>query len=123
MKTTALKTSKKVTWAAVAAICVASVVGAAHADTSDVPVRTVRYADLNLNTEAGVAFLYNRIRTAAEQVCGDVDSRRLEMAAAARACVDRAMFTSVQAVNNRQLTSAYNAHLRAAKPITVASVR
>lgn len=121
MKTTTLKFGKSVMLAAVAAMGLASVSMAAHADA--VPVRTVHYADLNLNTDAGAAILFNRIRNAAEQVCGDVGSRRLEAAAAAQACVDKAMFDSVQAVNNAKLTNEYNAHLGVAKPITVASIR
>jgi hypothetical protein len=43
-----------------------------------------RYSDLNLDTQAGAAALYQRIRHAAEQVCGKTDSRRLDQLAAAR---------------------------------------
>ena len=82
------------------------------------------YADLNLNTQAGAAVLYQRIHNAAQQVCGDVGSRELAQAAAAKACVDRAIVASVHSVNNpHQLTSEYNTRAGTEKPINFASVR
>ena len=112
--------SKNIALAAVATLCVTSFAFGAHADESAVqaPARTVRYSDLNLNTQVGAEVLYKRIRTAAEQVCGDVGSRQLDQATAAKACVDRAVSGSVRAVNNRQLTSVYNEHSGAAKTAT-----
>jgi UrcA family protein len=111
--------------AVVAAVSLSSVAVAAHADQAlDVPARTVHYSDLNLNTQAGVAALYNRIRSAAQLVCGNVDPRRLDEAASAKACMDKAVFSSVTAVNNPMLTSEYNARVGGAqKQISVASIR
>jgi UrcA family protein len=110
----------RTTMAAVAAVCLASVTFVACADEA---ARTVHYSDLNLNTQAGAAVLYKRIRNAAEEVCGNVDTRQLAEAAAAKACIDRAIFTSVQSVNSQKLTREYNAHAGVAQPINVASVR
>jgi UrcA family protein len=70
--------------------------------------RAVAYADLNLDTVAGAKVLYKRIEKAAEAVCGDVGSRQLEQAAAAKACVDHAVASSVRAVNRAQLTRVAN---------------
>ena len=126
MKTITLKTNKHIALAAVAAVCLASVTIGAHADqaANDVPALTVHYSDLNLNTQAGAAILYKRIHHAAEQVCGDVDSRQLARAAAAQACVHQAIFSSVQSVNNPKLTSEYNTRLGGAqKRIELVSVR
>jgi UrcA family protein len=125
MKTFTINNSKHFFFAAVAAVSLASVGVAAHADQAvDVPARTVHYSDLNLNTEAGVATLYNRIRNAAQLVCGNVDPRRLDEAASAKACVNHAVFTSVTAVNNPKLTSEYNARANGAqKQINFASIR
>ena len=112
--------------AAVAAVCLASVTIVAHADEAagGVPARTVHYSDLNINTEAGATRLYARIRNAAQQVCGDVDSRRLEVAAAAKACVNRAIYSSVRSVNSPKLTSVYNSHGGARQqPINLAADR
>jgi UrcA family protein len=122
-----MKTSnytKQVAMASLAAICVATAAMGAHADEPNAPTRTVHYADLNLDTPAGISVLYKRIRNAAEEVCGDVNSRRLEEAAAARACVDHAVNVSVHAVNNVNLTNEYKAHVGAAQEsINLAATR
>ena len=124
MKTFKMNNAKHFLAAAVAAVSLGSVAVAAHADPADAPTRTVHYSDLNLNTPAGVAALYNRIRYAAQLVCGDVDPRRLDEAASARACIDEAVFSSVAAVNNPMLTSEYHARVSGAqKQISVASLR
>jgi UrcA family protein len=125
MKNFHIHNTKHFVFAAVAAVSLASVAMAAKADQAvDAPARTVHYSDLNLNTQAGVAKLYNRIRNAAQLVCGDVDPRRLDEAASAKACIDRAVFSSVTAVNNPKLTSEYNARVSGAqKQINFASIR
>jgi len=125
MKTFTMNNTKHFFFAAVAAVSLASVGMAAHAaQADDVPTRTVHYADLNLNTDAGVATLYNRIRYAAHLVCGNVDPIRLEEASMAKGCIDKAVFSSVTAINNPKLTSEYNAHVsNAQKQISVASLR
>jgi UrcA family protein len=118
--------SKNIALVTVAALGVASLAIGAHADEAvvRVPTRTVHYSDLNLNTQAGAEVLYKRIRNAAEQVCGDVGSRQLEEAAAARACVDQAAIASIRAVNNLQLTNTYNSHVGVAQTtMSIASVR
>ena len=124
MKTIA-QNHRNFTMAAVAAVCLATVTVGAHADeaVSGAAARTVHYAALDLNTQAGAAVLYKRIRNAAEQVCGDVGARGLAEAAAAKACVDRAIFASVRTVNNPSLTSEYNTRVGAEHPISLASVR
>ncbi len=118
--------NKHFTFAAAAAVCLACVAVGAHANGTayDVPARTVHYADLNLNTEAGAAILYKRIRHAAEQVCGDVGSRELAQAAAAQACVNRTIFSSVHSVNSPTLTNEYNRRFgTGSETINVAALR
>jgi UrcA family protein len=118
--------SKNIALAMVAALGVASLAIGAHADESvgRVPARTVHYADLNLNTQAGAEVLYKRIRNAAEQVCGNVGSRQWVEAMAARACVNQAVAASIGAVNNLRLTNTYNSHLGVAHTaMSVASIR
>ena len=111
--------------AAVAAVCLASVAVVAHADeaANGVPARTAHYSDLDINTPAGAAVLYARIRNAAQQVCGDVDSKQLAVSAAVKACVNRAISTSVRTVNSPKLTSVYNSHVGVTQQITLASDR
>ncbi len=126
MKTFTLRNSKNVLFAAVAVVSFASVAQMAQAADvmNDRPAQTVRYSDLNLNTDAGVVTLYNRIQHAAEQVCGNVDSRRLEQVTAAQACVNKAMAASVSAVGNAQLTQVFMAHASGSPTqVLVASLR
>jgi UrcA family protein len=121
-----MKTSnctKKIAMASIAAICVASATMGAHADELEAPTRTVRYADLNLDTPAGVSALYKRIRYAAEEVCGDAKWRGLSEATAAQACVDHAVSVSVHSLNNVKLTNEYQAHISKQGQINVASTR
>src|ERR1700761_4345393 len=83
--------SKNLALAAVAAMCVTTFAMGSHAEESNTAAtaRTVHYSDLNLNTQTGADALYHRIRSAAERVCGDVDSRQLVESAAVKACVNQ----------------------------------
>jgi UrcA family protein len=127
MKTFTLRNSKNILVAAVAAVSFASVAQMAQAAgvLNDRPALTVHYSDLNLDTPAGAAVLYQRIRHAAEQVCGKADSRRLDEMVVAQNCMNKAIASSVSAVGNAQLTRQYVARLgsRASKQIVLASVR
>jgi UrcA family protein len=117
---------KNIGLATITVLGVASVAITAHADESVVqmPARTVHYSDLNLNTQSGAEVLYKRIRHAAEQVCGDVGSRQLAEAAAAKTCVNQAVGGSVRAVNNPRLTSIYDENFGVARTaISLASLR
>jgi UrcA family protein len=116
--------TQQIVMAAVAAICVASATMAAHADELNAPTRTVHYADLNLDTPAGISTLYKRIRYTAEELCGDAKSRGLPGTAVAHACVDHAVYISVHSLNNVKLTDEYNAHAGKGQGlINVASTR
>jgi UrcA family protein len=89
----------------VAAALVAGFATAAQA--SDLPQVHVNYSDLNVNSEAGAAVLYQRIRNAAEQVCGTFGVRDLGADAAAKACKVRAIGEAVAAVHSPALTQIY----------------
>lgn len=124
MKTNTSRNTKRITLATVAALCLSSAAIGAYADETgnDVPTVTVRYSDLDLGTQAGATALYNRIRRAAEQVCGDPSSRQLAEVAAVRACVDRAISSSVRSVNDARLTNVYDSRI-GVKTISVAALR
>jgi len=127
MNTFTLRHSKKVIFAAVAAASFAPVMQAAQAAevANDRPAFVVRYSDLNIDTQAGAAKLYQRIQHAAEQVCGKADSRRLDEVVAAKDCMVKAVASSVAAVGNAQLTSQYTARVGKAPKqlVVVASLR
>ena len=65
------------------------------AEPAVVPSVTVRYADLNLNTSAGVRELYARLRAAARRVCNVGAATGLVNVMAARGCYDDVLSTAV----------------------------
>jgi UrcA family protein len=75
----------------------------------------VDYHDLSLDRPADVARLYQRIRAAADQVCGprEVTGSRLP-ARAYQPCVDAAVGHSVTAVASPALRAYYESHSSAA---------
>ena len=98
MNTNTLRNNRNLVMAAAAVFLATGTVARANNVVAEVPARTVHYADLNLDTQAGVAVLYKRIRNAAEAVCGDAGERDAARMAATRACVDRAIAEGVNAV-------------------------
>jgi UrcA family protein len=95
---------------AFAALTVAttSFAGAPSADSLTV---AVRYDDLNLSTSAGANALYHRISVAAREVCPEVVSRDMRVAAASKRCQASAVAHAVRDVNNPQLALVHAAHV------------
>jgi UrcA family protein len=89
---------------------------------TELPQVHVNFSDLNVNSEAGAAVLYQRIRNAAEQVCGTFGVRDLGAEAAAKACKARAIGEAVAAVHNPSLTRAYEGTVGLAAVARVASL-
>lgn len=73
---------------------------------------TVSYADLDLNREAGVRTLYKRLRLAAKQACGSVDTRDLAARAAWYECRDAALATAVERLGNERIAALHRAEQR-----------
>ena len=77
----------------------------------------VAYSPQELQSEAGIQHLYARLRHAAEQVCGPIDTRNLQALAKQQACVDRALDRAVDSVHSAGLTATHHHHAPAvAKP-------
>jgi UrcA family protein len=67
---------------------------------------TVRYDDLNLSSQSGVAHLYARISRAARSVCRDPGAATwAEVRRKVRGCKAAAIDAAVKKVNNRILTA------------------
>ncbi|MBS0419646.1 MAG: UrcA family protein [Proteobacteria bacterium] len=89
----------RMTWVTLTALSAAMLVGVSHAASpGDVPSQTVAYQDLDLNSDAGVQALYRRIQFAADQVCGEADTRELARLHVKKACVDRAVSDAIATV-------------------------
>jgi UrcA family protein len=72
-----------------------------------VPKQTVKFQDLNMNSPAGVAALYQRIHTAAQHVCfGEWDRDPIKVQRA-EDCANEAEARTVSRVNVPALTAYY----------------
>lgn len=67
-------------------------------------VVTVRFADLDLNRQAGIATLYARIKGAARRVCDQQASDQPEAKQAYGACVRHAVATAVARIDRPMLS-------------------
>ncbi|HUQ09702.1 MAG TPA: UrcA family protein [Steroidobacteraceae bacterium] len=85
------------------AVAALAMSGLATAGTTELNSVVVRYGDLNLNSQAGVARLHKRISNAAESVCDQLDTRILGLRAAYEECVADAVASGVAAVDNASL--------------------
>jgi UrcA family protein len=97
----------------------AASVSAGAADVSSKPINVnVKFADLNLSTQAGAGVLYERIRAAAENACSyywfksDADQVR---------CVHDAIANTVTKVDSLALFAVYNARNKTPLPATLMS--
>jgi UrcA family protein len=97
------------------ALALASAAGASPRDANGV---VVRYGDLDLNSQVGIAGLHKRIRNAAESVCSPLDTRILGLRDAFDECVKEAVSNGVATVANPNLS---NFHASKGKGVVLAS--
>ena len=93
-------------------------VGAATASQRNVDGVVVRFGDLDLNSQTGVAKLHKRIRNAAQSVCSPLETRILGLRDGYDNCVTEAVRNGVAAVANANLS---NFHANKGKRVVVAS--
>ncbi len=72
-----------------------------------VPTETVKFQDLNVDSPAGVAMLFQRIHSAAKRVCNVDGDRDLARAQQATTCASEAEARAVALVNSPPLTAYY----------------
>jgi UrcA family protein len=76
-------------------------------EPSDLPSITVKFADLNLQTPAGVEALYKRIHSAATQVCDSGGDRNLSILTYDRKCAAATETQAIEKVHNAALSAFY----------------
>jgi UrcA family protein len=86
--------------------------GLATAGTTELNSVVVRYGDLNLNSQSGIARLHKRISNAAESVCNQLETRLFGLRAAYEECVSDALDNGVAAVDNPSLSQFHAARGR-----------
>ena len=99
----------------VAALAISGIAAAGSPDGHSV---VVRYGDLNLNSQAGVASLHKRIRNAAESVCSELNNHVLVLRDMYKQCVSEAVSSGVTQVANPNLS---NFHRSKGKSAVLAS--
>jgi UrcA family protein len=83
----------------------------------------VSYADLNVQTEAGAAVLFQRIRSAAERVCEVAGTRDLGQLTQVKACTDHAIAGAVEQINLPTLTKVYDVKFGVTPNFTILASR
>lgn len=110
-----MKSIKILMTAAALSVCGFAAAAAPRGEANSV---VVRYGDLNLNSQAGIAVLHKRISNAAKTVCDTLDTRILGLRDAHDACVADAIADGVAAVGNPNLTQFHDTK---GKSVVVAS--
>lgn len=87
-----------------AALALSGLATASTRTTGELNSVVVKYGDLNLNSQAGIARLHKRISNAAESVCNQLETRILGLKQAYQECVADAIANGIAAVDNANLT-------------------
>jgi UrcA family protein len=98
-----VKTANRTIVGYAAAMALACVLVASNAHAGDARSETVKFADLNLGSPAGVEALYRRIHAAAWRVCDQPAGEQ----AGIRACMRKAESEAIGKVNVPLLTAFY----------------
>ena len=85
-----------------------------------VRTKTVNFADLNLQRHEGVVTLYRRIRSAADLVCSDGDTRPLQSQLRVHRCTSDAIGRAVARVGVPDLATLHAQHEKTAPLALVA---
>jgi UrcA family protein len=83
-----------------------------NANPNQAPQAIVKYADLDIESDAGALALYRRIASAAHEVCPDNGTRDLRRWQAARECRDQAMARAISQVGSVRLAAIRAARAR-----------
>ena len=78
---------------------------AAMAGTSEPPVLTVKYGDLNVDSDQGASELYSRLRMASRNVCSNYERRGLLKHPGWKKCYEKALTAAVANLNVERLTA------------------
>jgi UrcA family protein len=95
------------------------IVGTAFANSPDSDVRSesVKFEDLNLQSDAGVAALYQRIHAAARRVCDQPGEAGLSSSYAIQSCEEKAESRAIMKVNLPALSAFYQK--KSGRPVPV----
>ena len=98
-----VKSDNRTILAYAAALWLACALAASNAQADDARSESVKFTDLNLDSQAGVETLYGRIHAAARRVCEQPAGEL----AALKKCMAKAENEAIGKVNNSLLTAFY----------------
>ena len=113
-----VKSDNRTILAYLAVLWLACGLAVSSAQAGDARSETVKFGDLNLNSQAGVEALYGRIHAAARRVC---EQPAGELAGASR-CITKAESQAIGKVNSPLLTAFYQ-QKTGNKPQTITASR
>lgn len=102
-----IRSTRKSVAAAVVFTALSGISGLGNANLQEVDIQSVRvsFADLNLANEEGQNTLYQRLRGAADEVCGEVQSKAAAEVRQKRECYEDALNRAIHDVGNEDLSS------------------
>jgi UrcA family protein len=89
----------------------------------DIPQQRVNFADVNLDSPAGVAKLYRRIESAAEQVCVDPAVRDVRRIAQGKLCLQQAIARAIRQIDLPALTALHGSKSGTIAPLSVTAAQ
>jgi UrcA family protein len=78
------------------------------AEIGNVHAKTVSYADLDVNSTQGARVLYDRVRSAAAEVCAALEGRDLTNQVSWHKCYDAAVDDAIKTIHQPTLTALYS---------------
>ena len=102
----------------VAVLWLACGLAVSNAQAGDARSETVKFGDLNLDSQAGVEALYGRIHAAARRVCEQPAGEQ----SALRGCMAKAERQAIGKLNNSSLTAFYHKKT-GSEPLTITASR
>ena len=113
-----VKSDNRTILAYLAVLWLACGLAVSSAQAGDARSETVKFGDLNLNSQAGVEALYGRIHAAARRVCEQPAGEQ----AALKGCMAKAERQAIGKVNNSSLTAFYQKKT-GSEPLTITANR
>ncbi len=97
-----IRTTRNTVAAAVVFTALSGLSSLGNATLQEIELDSVKvsYADLNLNRSEGQQTLYQRLRGAADEICGEVQSKSAREVRQKRDCFNDALDKAVQEVGN-----------------------
>ena len=102
-----ITSTRKTIAVAVVFVALSGLSSIGNANLQNVSVESIKvsYADLNMRQQGDQEALYDRLRDAAEEVCGEVEIRAVAEVKQQRDCFKAALDSAIEQVGSRELSA------------------